>query len=366
MTAARRSAALVDRRNLRVLDADRHDGLCYVVNEWGQGVSLDSMLADEGPLPARQAAWLVAEVADTLAVAHSAGRAHGRLYPESVLVDENGQVRIIGFAVDAALHGLPADRREQDVRDLVGVLYAALTGRWPGPDGSSVPACAARARAPAAAPAGARRHPPRPGPDLRRGARPPAARAQRRRTQPVPPGPPADPRPAHRGRGPRRAGGVPGRRRHRQHHGPGRGAAAGRGAAEGRAFLGQGLHERARTRRSATVQHHRPAHRGGDAGLPRRRAGRVAARPRQPADAAARAGGAGGPPALRARPGGRHPRTTSPGAAPRPRAGRGLLAVGHLRRPRSRRHARRRQLGSASGRPAGPACPAAAGCGSPG
>ncbi|WP_185995552.1 hypothetical protein [Nocardioides campestrisoli] len=139
MTAARRSAALVDRRNLRVLDADRHDGLCYVVNEWGQGVSLDSMLADEGPLPARQAAWLVAEVADTLAVAHSAGRAHGRLYPESVLVDENGQVRIIGFAVDAALHGLPADRREQDVRDLVAVLYAALTGRWPGPDGSSVP-----------------------------------------------------------------------------------------------------------------------------------------------------------------------------------------------------------------------------------
>ncbi|WP_110180828.1 protein kinase family protein [Nocardioides solisilvae] len=140
MTAAKRSAALMDRRNLRVLDADRDDAHCYVVNEWGQGTSLDNALADEGPLSPRRAAWLVAEVADTLAVAHDGGRAHGRLQPENVLVDENGQVRIIGFGVDAALHGLPPDRVEQDVRDLAALLYAALTGRWPGDRESLVPA----------------------------------------------------------------------------------------------------------------------------------------------------------------------------------------------------------------------------------
>lgn len=139
MAAARRSAALLDRRNLRVLDADRDEKHCYVVNEWGQGASLDNMLADEGPLNPRRAAWLVAEVADTLAVAHDSGRAHGRLHPENILVDENGQVRIIGFGVDAALHGLPPDRADQDVRDLAGVLYAALTGKWPGAPDSPVP-----------------------------------------------------------------------------------------------------------------------------------------------------------------------------------------------------------------------------------
>ena len=140
MAAARRSAALVDRRNLRVLDADHLDGLCYVVNEWGTGESLDITLGKEGPLPPRRAAWLVAEVADTLAVAHASGKAHGRLVPENLLVDENGQVRVIGFAVDAALHGLPADRIAEDVVDLAALLYAALTGRWPTPTHSVVPA----------------------------------------------------------------------------------------------------------------------------------------------------------------------------------------------------------------------------------
>ena len=42
--------------------------------------------------------------------AHEAGVAHGRLMPENVLIDHAGAVRLIGFAVDAALHGLPPGR----------------------------------------------------------------------------------------------------------------------------------------------------------------------------------------------------------------------------------------------------------------
>lgn len=137
--AARRSAGLADRRLLRVLDTDEHDGMTYVVNEWGKGTSLDILLATDGPLPARQAAWLVSEVADSIAAAHDAGLSHGRLVPENVLIDEGGQVRIIGFAVDAALHGLPPGRRSSDVVDLAGLLYAALTGRWGGMSASEVP-----------------------------------------------------------------------------------------------------------------------------------------------------------------------------------------------------------------------------------
>jgi hypothetical protein len=139
LDAARRSAALHDRRLLRVLDADRIDGLCYVVNEWGSGDSLDIMLANEGPLGARRAAWLVSEVAASIAVGHAAGVAHGRLIPENVLVDHAGAVRLIGFAVDAAMHGLPPGRVTADVADLGGLLYAALTGKWPGTSSSDVP-----------------------------------------------------------------------------------------------------------------------------------------------------------------------------------------------------------------------------------
>jgi hypothetical protein len=139
LAAARRTASHHDRRLLRVLDADRSDELCYVVNEWGEGASLDILLAASGPLPPRRAAWIASEVADSLARAHDAGLDHGRMVPENVLIDRQGQVRIIGFAVDAALHGLPPGRQSADLVDTVGVLYAALTGKWAGVSRSLLP-----------------------------------------------------------------------------------------------------------------------------------------------------------------------------------------------------------------------------------
>lgn len=132
LAAARSLGPLNDRRLLRVLDAARTDRICYVVAEWGQGESLDLLLDRQGPLSPRRAAWLVSEVADTIAVAHDAGLAHGRLAPENVLIDHLGHVRIIGFAVEASLAGLPAGRTSGDLTDLTGLLYAALTGAWPG------------------------------------------------------------------------------------------------------------------------------------------------------------------------------------------------------------------------------------------
>jgi hypothetical protein len=137
--AARTSATVLDRRMLRVLDIDEAAERCFVVNEWGSGTSLDILLADGGPLSPTVSAWIVAEVADTLALAHEAGVAHGRLVPENVLIDTDGSVRLIGFAVDAALHGLPAGRISTDIGDLVGLLYAAMTGKWAGISGSAVP-----------------------------------------------------------------------------------------------------------------------------------------------------------------------------------------------------------------------------------
>ena len=73
LEAARNVAPHLDPRLLRVLDAERLDDLCFVVNEWGQGTSLDVMLANDGPLQPRRAAWIVSEVADSLALAHDAG-----------------------------------------------------------------------------------------------------------------------------------------------------------------------------------------------------------------------------------------------------------------------------------------------------
>ena len=139
MEAARLSAALHDRRFLRVLDVDRTDEVCYVVNEWGSGRSIDIIVAHEGPVGGRRAAWIVSEVAESIAAAHDAGVTHGRLVPENVMIDHTGSVRIIGLAVDAALLGLPAGRVSTDVTDLAGLLYYLLTAKWPGVSRSGVP-----------------------------------------------------------------------------------------------------------------------------------------------------------------------------------------------------------------------------------
>ena len=181
LTAARTSALVTDGHLLRVLDAAREDGVVYVVNEWGSGVSLDRLL-EEGPLSPRRAAWVVKEVAEAIATAHRNGVAHGRLLPENVMITEAGSVKLIGFVVDAVLRGRagrdqrrvtggePMSAHESDVVNLGGLLYAALVGRWPGSEGSTVPAAPAEHGRPLrpAAGAGGRAAPARR--DLRAGA----------------------------------------------------------------------------------------------------------------------------------------------------------------------------------------------------
>ena len=104
LTAARTSATVSEPHLLRVLDAVQEDDVVHVVHEWGTGMSLDRMVAEE-PLDPRRAAWLVREVAQAIAATHAQGVAHGRLLPENVLVSDSGSVKLIGFVVDAVLYG---------------------------------------------------------------------------------------------------------------------------------------------------------------------------------------------------------------------------------------------------------------------
>ncbi|MDQ1614116.1 MAG: hypothetical protein QOJ60_55 [Actinomycetota bacterium] len=135
LRAARRAAAVTDPRFLRVLDASQVDGAVYVVNEWIQAETLADSLAD-GPLPPARARSLVAEVAAALGSAHHEGLAHLCLQPEHILCTNQGQVKVAGLAVDAAVRGLEvadaAQAAERDTRGCGEILYAALTARWPG------------------------------------------------------------------------------------------------------------------------------------------------------------------------------------------------------------------------------------------
>jgi serine/threonine-protein kinase len=80
------SAARLKHPNIvTVFEVGRHDGLPYIVMEYVEGRNLSQHLS-EGPLPPREAARLVAEVARAVQHAHEQGILHRDLKPGNILL----------------------------------------------------------------------------------------------------------------------------------------------------------------------------------------------------------------------------------------------------------------------------------------
>jgi serine/threonine protein kinase len=150
ITAARAASRLGDPRFSQVFDVEDAGELDYVVMEWVVGESLLDMLA-EGPLDAPRAVSLLSEAAQAIAAAHAGGLAHLRLSPACLHWTRGSGVKITGLGIDAVLAGTAPVTAENaaedgtgngpgnghsaeltDTRDLARLLYAALTGYWPG------------------------------------------------------------------------------------------------------------------------------------------------------------------------------------------------------------------------------------------
>jgi hypothetical protein len=152
VAAARAACQLEDPRLARVFDADVHGGRLYVVTERAQGRDLGELVA-AGPLEPARAAVMVGGAAAALACAHAAGLAHLCLRPPSLWCTAEGEVTVSGLGIAAAAAGAQAaDPALADTRGLGQLLYAALTGYWPGTEKTALPA--APRRGPQVAPPG--------------------------------------------------------------------------------------------------------------------------------------------------------------------------------------------------------------------
>ncbi|HEX3749474.1 MAG TPA: protein kinase family protein [Streptosporangiaceae bacterium] len=144
VTAARAASRLNDARLSQVFDVDDSGDSAYIVMEWVAGESLADMLSD-GPLDPAWAAALVAEAAQAISVAHAAGLAHLRLVPGSLRWTSGGGAKITGLGMDAAIAGAGTgedggeDPAIVDTRHLAWLMYAAVTGYWPGPQDTGLP-----------------------------------------------------------------------------------------------------------------------------------------------------------------------------------------------------------------------------------
>ncbi len=134
--AARRAALVDDPRLPQVARAGVEGGTGFVVTGTVPGTTLAEILA-QGTLAPSQARAIIGEAAAALEVARRRGVHHLALGPASIVRTDDGGVRVLGLGTDAALRGI--DRRDSraaaraDAVGLVHLLYAALTGTWPGP-----------------------------------------------------------------------------------------------------------------------------------------------------------------------------------------------------------------------------------------
>jgi len=156
--AVQAAAKVCDARLATIYDTDFASDCPYVVSEWTPGTQLEDLVLSGLPAPALAAA-MIADAADALALAQQAGRPHLRLTPRSLRWDNSSGLKITGLGLDAALCGpaldgaaldglasdfLAADDAASgglaDTRALARMLYALLTGYWPGEDATALPA----------------------------------------------------------------------------------------------------------------------------------------------------------------------------------------------------------------------------------
>ena len=143
-----RSARLKHPRLARVIDVAEQDRWPYVVYEREAFVTWPERLDNKGLPPAELAQWGM-QILQGLAFAHEAGAAHRDLQPYSLLVDEAGNVKLLGLEIvdphgfgqvggeTDAMHAAMDERAHQrraaevDVLAFGLLMHQALTGAAP-------------------------------------------------------------------------------------------------------------------------------------------------------------------------------------------------------------------------------------------
>ncbi|GAA4188172.1 serine/threonine-protein kinase [Microbispora amethystogenes] len=95
----------------------------FLVMEFVEGVTLDDVVAEHGPLPVGWAAAVGAQIAAVLGAAHEQGILHRDLKPANLMVRRDGTVKVLDFGL-AMLHDPGASKLTQTGQVLGTVSYS--------------------------------------------------------------------------------------------------------------------------------------------------------------------------------------------------------------------------------------------------
>jgi Protein kinase domain len=90
----------------RVHEFNRIGGIAYTSMEFVEGESLRSVLNRFGGLPVRKAIDLVGQICSGLKEAHAQGIVHRDLKPENVMIDAQGNVKIMDFGIARSMEAV--------------------------------------------------------------------------------------------------------------------------------------------------------------------------------------------------------------------------------------------------------------------
>ncbi|HEB35966.1 hypothetical protein LCGC14_1047810 [marine sediment metagenome] len=137
----------------QMYDLNKEKGAHYITMEYVDGKDLKSMIRMMGQLSSGKTIFIAKQICDGLAEAHRLGVVHRDLKPQNIMVDEEGNARIMDFGIARSLktkgitaagvmigtpeymspeqvEGKEVDERS-DIYSLGVILYEMVTGRVP-------------------------------------------------------------------------------------------------------------------------------------------------------------------------------------------------------------------------------------------